>query len=93
MHARLAVGNFVLMGSDAPPERYEKPKGFSVSININDPSEAERLFEELSQNGTVGMPIGKTFWAERFAMLVDRFGTPWMINCEPGASAGQAGAK
>jgi PhnB protein len=85
LHARLAVGDAVLMGSDAPPDRYEIPKGFSVSLQVKDPAEAERLFQALAENGTVQMPIQKTFWAARFGMLVDKFGIPWMINCEQAA--------
>jgi PhnB protein len=85
LHARLIVGDEVLMGSDAPPGRYEKPKGFSVSLQIKDPADAERIFQALAENGTVQMPIQKTFWAARFGMLVDQFGIPWMINCEGGA--------
>ncbi len=76
------MGNLVLMGSDAPPERYEKPQGFFVSLGIEKPEDAERIFAALSEKATVLMPIGETFWAQRFGMLVDRFGTPWMINCE-----------
>lgn len=82
MHARLMVGDKVLMGSDAPPDRYEPMKGFSVTLGIDDPAEAERVFHALAKNGTVRMPIQQTFWAARFGMLVDQFGTPWMINCE-----------
>jgi len=82
MHARLMVGDQVLMGSDAPPDHFEKPQGFSVTLNIEDPTEAERIFHALAESGTVRMPIQQTFWAVRFGMLVDRFGIPWMINCE-----------
>jgi PhnB protein len=57
-------------------------KGFSVNLSVDKPAEAERVFNALAQNGTVRMPIKETFWAERFGMLVDQFGTPWMINCE-----------
>ncbi|HLQ25622.1 MAG TPA: VOC family protein [Acidiferrobacterales bacterium] len=85
LHARLNVGGEVLMASDAPPGRYEEPKGFSVSLQMKDPAEAERIFHALAENGTVRMPIQKTFWAARFGMLVDRFGIPWMINCEQAA--------
>jgi PhnB protein len=81
MHVTLAVGDGVLMGCDAPPQQYEKPQGFFVSIAIDSPAEAERLFQALSENGTVRMPLQQTFWAARFGMLIDRFGTPWMINC------------
>src|SRR5438445_6720 len=45
-------------------------------------AEAERIFKALSENGTVTMPLQQTFWAVRFGMLVDRFGIPWMVNCE-----------
>ncbi|MGA8567180.1 MAG: glyoxalase/bleomycin resistance/extradiol dioxygenase family protein [Candidatus Binataceae bacterium] len=85
LHARLVVGDKVLMGSDAPPGRQEEMKGFSVTLGTDDPKEAERIFHALAENGTVRMPIEKTFWAVRFGMLVDQFGTPWMINCEQAA--------
>lgn len=87
LHARLKLGDKVLMGSDATPDRYEPPKGFSMSIETSDPAEADRLFQAMAENGTVKMPIQKTFWASRFGMLVDRFGIPWMVNCEQGATA------
>jgi PhnB protein len=83
MHARLAVGDQVLMGSDARPDHYEKPAGFSTSFQTNDPAEAERVFNALAENGKVNMPLQQTFWAARFGMLVDQFGIPWMVNCEP----------
>jgi PhnB protein len=85
MHARLVVSDQVLMGSDAPPAHHEKVGGFSVAIGIKDPAEAERIFHALADGGTVRLPIQPTFWAARFGMLVDKFGTPWMINCEPAA--------
>jgi len=82
LHARMSIGDQVLMASDAPPGRYQKPQGFSVSLQIKDPKEAERIFRALEKDGTVQMPFQQTFWAVRFGMLTDRFGTPWMINCE-----------
>lgn len=82
MHARLVVGDKVLMGSDAPPEHFQQPQGFSIALGVDEPAEAERIFNALADNGTVRMPIQQTFWALRFGMLVDRFGIPWMINCE-----------
>jgi PhnB protein len=82
LHARLQIGDQVVMGSDAPPDRYEQPKGFSVSVSVDDPAEADRIFGALAEQGTVRMAIQKTFWAIRFGTLVDRFGIPWMINCE-----------
>jgi PhnB protein len=82
MHARMMVGDQVLMGMDAPPERYHKPEGFSLSIGTKNVSEGERIFKALAEGGKVTMPFAETFWAERFGMLVDRFGIPWMVNCE-----------
>jgi PhnB protein len=81
MHARMTVGDTVLMASDAPPEHYDTPKGFAVSLQTDDPAEADRIFNALAENGTVTMAIQETFWARRFAMLVDRFAIPWIINC------------
>jgi PhnB protein len=82
MHARLTVGDDVLMGSDAPPDRYSKPAGFSVTLQYEDPAEGKRVFELLAEGGTVIMPFAETFWAKGFGMMVDRFGIPWMVNCE-----------
>ena len=82
MHIRMSVGAFTLMGSDAPASRYNKPQGFSVCISTDEPAEADRIFAALSQGGRVDMPIQETFWAQRFGMCADRFGIPWMVNCE-----------
>jgi PhnB protein len=81
LHCTFALGDQVLAGVDAPPERYQKPQGFSVALNLDDAAEAERIFNTLAENGTVQMPLQETFWAVRFGMLVDQFGIPWMINC------------
>ncbi len=82
LHASLAIGNALLMASDVPPENYKQPEGFAVSLNLGDVSEAERIFRELSEGARITMPLQPTFWAARFGMLTDRYGIPWMINCE-----------
>jgi PhnB protein len=82
MHGSMKVGDQTLMGADMLPEQYEEPKGFSLSLQIKSVDEAERVFRELAEGGKVVMPLEKTFWAARFGMLVDRFGVPWMINCQ-----------
>jgi PhnB protein len=82
IHARLKLGDTVLMASDCPSDRYVKPQGFSVNLDFKNPTDAERVFKVLAENGSVQMPLQQTFWAARFGMLTDRFGTPWMINCE-----------
>ncbi len=81
IHATLAIGDQMIMASDAPPDRFKPPQGFSVSIEVSDPAEAERLFGALSEGASVGMPMQQTFWSPRFGMLVDQFGIPWMVNC------------
>lgn len=82
MHGSVRIAGMLLEGADAPPERYEKPQGFSLSLEVPNADEAERLFEKLGNGGQVRYPIAKTFWSERFGMVIDRFGIPWMINCE-----------
>ncbi len=82
LHARLNLNGQVIMASDCPPDRYQAPQGFSVTLGVPEAAEAERIFRTLAQDGKVTMPIQETFWAVRFGMVVDRFGIPWMINCE-----------
>ena len=82
MHGSFTFGDQVLMGGDVAPDRYEQPKGFSLSLQMQSAADAERIFHELARGGTVVMPLEKTFWAARFGMVVDRFGIPWLINCE-----------
>ena len=86
VHMRLRIGDAILMGSDAPPERFEKPQGFSLSLGAKTNAEAERLFAALGAGGQVHMPMGETFFAQRFGMLVDKFGIPWMVICEKPAA-------
>jgi PhnB protein len=81
MHGSVAIGGLELMGADSVPGGYEAPKGFVLSVQIADTATAERIFAELEVGGTVQMPLQKTFWAERFGMVADRFGIPWQINC------------
>lgn len=63
-------------------------QGFAVQLSAATPEEAEGLFAALGEGGTVRMPRGETFWARRFGQVVDRFGTPWMIDCPLPAGEG-----
>ena len=90
MHGSVTVGDLMLMGGDVAPERYEEPTGFSLSIQLTSTADAERIFHELSTGGRMVMPLEQTFWAARFGMLVDRFGIPWLINCEGSDQAPEA---
>jgi len=83
MHARLAIDGRLLMASDSMAGHpYEGMKGFSLSLIYPTVAEATRVFNALADGGKVIMPLDKTFWAKAFGMLVDRFGTPWMVNGE-----------
>lgn len=82
MHGRITIGDKIIMGSDAPDGRYSKPGGFSINIDSKDVAEAERIFNAMSEGGQVHMPFAETFWAKRFAMFIDKFGIPWMVNVE-----------
>ncbi len=81
VHATLDVGDQVLQGTDSFPGSYQKPQGLSVTLHIDAAAEAELIFNKLAENGVVQLALQETFWALRFGMLVDQFGTPWMINC------------
>jgi PhnB protein len=70
------------MAADSPPGTFEKPAGFSIGLHMKEVEDAERVFNVLAEGGKVTMPMQKTCWSARFGMLVDRFGVPWMINCE-----------
>ena len=81
MHAHLKVGDQAIMGADGPPGA-KKPQGFCVSITVKDTTEGKRIFDELSAGGSIQMPFAPTFWSPGFGMMTDRFGIPWMVNCE-----------
>lgn len=81
IHASLSLGDQRLTGADVSPESYRKPQGFSVMLDIAAATDADRIFKILAENGSVQIRIQGTFWALRWGMLVDQFGTPWMINC------------
>jgi PhnB protein len=80
IHATIVVGNYMLQGSDVPPDQFQKPQGFSVNLNVDDLARAERIFTALAENGTVKVKLQETFWTQGFGMLTDRFEIPWMIN-------------
>jgi len=82
LHAALASDDGLLEGCDAMPGEYKKPQSFCVMLKPKGAAEAERIFRALAEDGTVQIPMAQTFWALRFGMVVDRFGMPWLINCE-----------
>jgi len=83
LHATLTIdGNVVLYGADALPGQYRVPAGFHITIGTKDPDRAKRIFQALSEGGTVQMALQKTFWAALFGVVIDRYGVSWEINCE-----------
>jgi PhnB protein len=82
IHGRIEIAGMTMLASDAPPGRYSKPQGFTIALRADTPAEADHIFAALSEGGEAGMPIAETFFAHRFGMLTDRFGTPWMVLCE-----------
>ncbi len=82
MHARLEVGDQALMGSDHPAASLGLAKNFAVSVTVPELAEAEKIYAALSEGGSIELPLQPTFWSKGFAMFRDRFGIPWMINCE-----------
>jgi PhnB protein len=81
MHASLVIDGRRLMASDVPAGQPAKGMhGFALSLNYPSADEARRVFNALADGGSAMMPFGKTFWAEGFGMLTDRFGTPWMVG-------------
>jgi PhnB protein len=79
LYARMSIGETDLMGSDVPPERFQPMRSVYLSLSLNPASEAERILALLSDGGETFMPMQETFFAHRFAMLRDKFGTSWMI--------------
>ena len=83
MHARLDADGASIMASDwLAPDPYPGMGGFSVTLEVESADEAKRLFDTLAEGGRVNMPFGKTFYSDGFGMLVDKFGTPWMVMAE-----------
>jgi PhnB protein len=81
MHATLTFGDAILMASDGMPGQ-EVTFGNSVALSIAalEEAEGEKIFNNLSEGGTVTMPWEKTFWDAKFGMCTDKFGIDWMVG-------------
>lgn len=79
LHARLELGGTTLFGADVPPDRFQPMRSAYLSLMLDSTEEAERIYALLSDGGQIFMPMAETFFAHRFAMLRDRFGTSWML--------------
>lgn len=86
LHARISLGETELLGADIPPDRFQPMRSAYLSLMIDTAGEAERIHTLLAEGGEIFMPMQETFFALRFSMLRDKFGTSWMILCpRPGA--------
>lgn len=83
MHASFRIGDNVVMASDNCTGKGVGFQGFQLSLGVADAAEAERCFSALANGGQITMPLGKTFFASSFGMLVDRFGVAWMVIVTP----------
>jgi PhnB protein len=79
LHARLTIGDTELLASDVPPGRFQPMHSVYLSLKVDSIAEAERIYTLLADGGEIFMPMQGTFFAIRFAMLRDKFGTSWMI--------------
>jgi PhnB protein len=79
IHARITLGGAEVMASDTPPDRFKPMRSVYLSLSVDANEEAERIYSLLSDGGEIFMPMAETFFAFRFAMLRDKFGTSWMI--------------
>jgi len=79
LHARIEMGDTTILGADIPPERFQPMRSAYLSLLVDSIDEAERIYALLSEGGQIFMPMEETFFARRFAMLRDRFGTSWML--------------
>jgi PhnB protein len=85
LHVGLASRGGMLEGCDAMPGQYRKPESFCVMLRLKEAEDADRVFAALAEGGSVQIPIAETFWALRFGKVTDRFGVPWLVNCEKAA--------
>ena len=79
VHARMELGETILMGADIPPDRFQPMRSAYLTLILDTSDEAERIYDLLKEGGQIFMPMEETFFARRFAMLRDRFGTSWML--------------
>jgi PhnB protein len=83
MHCTMKVGDSTIMMCDDPrPDAASAGGNISLAIGLNDPGRARQLFGDLAKDGAVIMPLEKTYWAEAFGMVRDKFGVKWMVNCD-----------
>ena len=81
VHANIIIQDIEIAGGDVTPEQYLAPQGFHLLLSVENEEEAQTIFNALSKDGHIVLPLQETFWSSCYGILVDRFGVPWKINC------------
>ena len=96
MHCSIKIGDSVIMACDNVFEDHNPTtlgNNITLALGTNDMAQADAMFDNMSEGGTIIMPMQETFWAQKFGMLTDKFGINWMFNVDkPEADHAQAGA-
>jgi PhnB protein len=79
IHARMDIGDTVLIANDVPPSVFQKIRSVYLYLSVDSAEEAERVHKLLAEGGEIYMPMEETFFATRFSMLRDRFGVSWSV--------------
>jgi PhnB protein len=83
MHCTVKVGDTtIMMCDDMRPGTPVADSNISLAIGLSDPERAKEMFGKLAKDGSVVVPLAKTYWADAFGLLTDKFGIKWMVNCE-----------
>jgi PhnB protein len=90
MHSSFSIGDTMVMASDCHCQGKPSFQGFSLSLNPSSETEAQRLFNALSDGGQIQLPLTRTFFSPSFGVVVDKFGISWMIMVQPVATAAAA---
>lgn len=85
LHGNISIANIDITGADISPEQYKVPQGFSLRLALASAEKTQSVFELLKEEGTVSMPLQKTFWSPCYGVVVDKFGVSWELNCAVGA--------
>ncbi|KZN38645.1 hypothetical protein N480_13400 [Pseudoalteromonas luteoviolacea S2607] len=83
IHGVISIDSFELVGADSVPEEYEQPTGFCLLLRLPSIEQVEMLFAAFKEEGHVILTPQKTFWSPCYAIVNDRFGVPWKLNCVP----------
>jgi PhnB protein len=77
--AELKLGGYAILGNDVPVQDYKPAQGFNIALHVKTAGEARRIFNALSDGGSVVTPLSEVAWSSAFGIVTDRFGVPWLI--------------